>query len=163
MLVQEQFNDCVKISCMLTNATGNYVEFLHHVAVGNKTLCFLYNPQSRGQFSLWNCHYHQETQSSGPRHWDLCYDLKGLIVEIKFYFIDLHWWTCVTAQGSCVLLYQDEENSSYDGDIPPLTLAMVGWRGTKSMRAYVPLSDCVHYLRLCGADVSKYGECYNFM
>jgi hypothetical protein len=57
-----------------------------------------------------------------------------------------------------VLVYEVEESPYSDGGIPPLTLAMVGWRGTKSMRAYVSVSDCVHYLRLCGADVSKYGE-----
>lgn len=60
------------------------------------------------------------------------------------------------SQGSCVLVYQGEDSPSSDGDIPPLTLAMVGWRGAKSVRAYVPVSDCVHYLRLCGADVSMY-------
>lgn len=59
-------------------------------------------------------------------------------------------------QGSCVLEHKGEEDVSADGDVPGLTLSMVGWRGTKSMRAYVPVSDCVHYLRLCGADVSKY-------
>jgi hypothetical protein len=62
-----------------------------------------------------------------------------------------------------VLVYQGEESPSSDGDIPPLTLAMVGWRGAKSVRAYVSISDCVHYLRLCGADVSKYGECCDLM
>lgn len=58
-----------------------------------------------------------------------------------------------------MLVYRGEESPSPDGDVPLLALAMVGWRGAKSMRAYVSISDCVHYLRLCGADVSKYGEC----
>ncbi|XP_069676058.1 tRNA (cytosine(34)-C(5))-methyltransferase [Periplaneta americana] len=58
--------------------------------------------------------------------------------------------------GSCVLVYNEEEGLSSDEENPPLTLTMVGWRGAKSMRAYVPVSDCIHYLRLCGADVSKY-------
>lgn len=62
-----------------------------------------------------------------------------------------------------MLVYQVEEGPSSDGGIPPLTLAMVGWRGAKSMRAYVSVSDCVHYLRLCGADVSKYGEYCDIM
>ncbi|XP_021918254.1 tRNA (cytosine(34)-C(5))-methyltransferase isoform X2 [Zootermopsis nevadensis] len=60
------------------------------------------------------------------------------------------------AQGSCVFVYQVEDSSCSDGGILPLSLVMVGWRGAKSMRAYVSVSDCVHYLRLCGADVSKY-------
>ncbi|XP_062563812.1 tRNA (cytosine(34)-C(5))-methyltransferase [Armigeres subalbatus] len=48
--------------------------------------------------------------------------------------------------GSCVLLYDDGE----------LQLNVVGWRGTKSLRAYVDQHDTVHMLRLLGADVSKY-------
>jgi tRNA (cytosine34-C5)-methyltransferase len=81
--------------------------------------------------------------------------MKGLIIEIAFHYI--LFLKCAAAQGSCVLVYQGEESPS-DADITPLTLAMVGWRGAKSVRAYVSVSDCVHYLRLCGADVSKYGE-----
>jgi tRNA (cytosine34-C5)-methyltransferase len=68
---------------------------------------------------------------------------------------------CVTAQGSFVLVYEEQESPFPEQDIPPLTLMMVGWQGAKSTRAYIPLSDCVHYLRLCGADVSKYGKCYS--
>jgi tRNA (cytosine34-C5)-methyltransferase len=68
---------------------------------------------------------------------------------------------CVTAQGSFVLVYHEEESPFSEQGILPLTLVMVGWQGTKSTRAYIPLSDCVHYLRLCGADVSKYGKCYS--
>ena len=67
----------------------------------------------------------------------------------------------VTAQGSFVLVYQEEESSFSEQGIPPLNLVMVGWQGAKSTRAYIPLSDCVHYLRLCGADVSKYGKWYS--
>jgi tRNA (cytosine34-C5)-methyltransferase len=59
-------------------------------------------------------------------------------------------------------VYEVEESSS-DGSSPPLTFTMVGWRGAKSVRAYISVSDCVHYLRLCGADVSKYGEYYDIM
>lgn len=59
------------------------------------------------------------------------------------------------SQGSCVLVYEGEPTS--DGDTDCTTpLHMVGWRGIKSVRAYVPTNDCVHYLRLLGADVSKY-------
>ncbi|XP_076672573.1 tRNA (cytosine(34)-C(5))-methyltransferase Nsun2 isoform X1 [Andrena cerasifolii] len=54
--------------------------------------------------------------------------------------------------GSCILSYQEK-----DTDNPyPLKLQMVGWRGTMSLRAYVPVHDAVHYLRLLGADCSKF-------
>lgn len=48
--------------------------------------------------------------------------------------------------GSCVLKYDEDD----------LQLDIVGWRGTKSLRAYVDQHDTVHMLRLLGADVSKY-------
>ncbi|XP_058450073.1 tRNA (cytosine(34)-C(5))-methyltransferase [Malaya genurostris] len=48
--------------------------------------------------------------------------------------------------GSCVLQYRE------DG----LEMNLVGWRGAKSLRAYVDQYDTVHMLRLLGADVSKY-------
>ena len=60
----------------------------------------------------------------------------------------------VTATGSCILLYKEQEsNNPY-----PLKFEMVGWRGTMSLRAYVPIHDAIHYLRLLGADCSKFGE-----
>lgn len=40
-----------------------------------------------------------------------------------------------------------------DGD---LTITLVGWRGTSSLRAYTDTNDTVHMLRLLGADLSKY-------
>lgn len=49
--------------------------------------------------------------------------------------------------GSCLLVYTDETQYKY---------AMVGWRGTKSLRAYTDTNDSIHFLRLLGADVSKY-------
>lgn len=48
--------------------------------------------------------------------------------------------------GSCVL-------KCIDGD---LTITLVGWRGTSSLRAYTDTNDTVHMLRLLGADLSKY-------
>ncbi|KAK9305159.1 hypothetical protein QLX08_003816 [Tetragonisca angustula] len=54
------------------------------------------------------------------------------------------------ATGSCILVYEEE------GTENPLKLQMVGWRGTMSLRAYVPLHDAIHYLRLLGADCSMY-------
>ncbi|CAG9792778.1 unnamed protein product [Diatraea saccharalis] len=52
------------------------------------------------------------------------------------------------ATGSCVLEYHDEESN--------LQLTLVGWRGVHSLRAYTATPDTVHYLRLLGADYSKY-------
>ncbi|XP_015591568.1 tRNA (cytosine(34)-C(5))-methyltransferase [Cephus cinctus] len=54
------------------------------------------------------------------------------------------------ATGSCMLLYKEDKSDN------PLNLEMVGWRGTMSLRAYVPIHDAVHYLRLLGADCSKF-------
>ena len=33
---------------------------------------------------------------------------------------------------------------------------MVGWKGKNSIRAYVPKNERIHYLRLMGADTSKW-------
>ncbi|XP_073962751.1 tRNA (cytosine(34)-C(5))-methyltransferase Nsun2 [Choristoneura fumiferana] len=52
------------------------------------------------------------------------------------------------ATGSCVLQYKDDSSS--------LQLTLVGWRGVHSLRAYTATPDTVHYLRLLGADYSKY-------
>ncbi|XP_063897586.1 tRNA (cytosine(34)-C(5))-methyltransferase [Helicoverpa armigera] len=53
------------------------------------------------------------------------------------------------ATGSCVLEYKEEGDSS-------LQLTLVGWRGVHSLRAYTATADTVHYLRLLGADYSRY-------
>jgi len=37
-----------------------------------------------------------------------------------------------------------------------LKMVLVGWKGKSSLRAYIPKSERIHYLRLCGADVSKF-------
>ena len=39
-----------------------------------------------------------------------------------------------------------------------LEIVLVTWKGKTSVRAYVPKSDRIHYLRLCGGDVSKFGN-----
>lgn len=52
------------------------------------------------------------------------------------------------ATGSCVLEYRDRESK--------LELTLVGWRGVHSLRAYTAAPDAVHYLRILGADISKY-------
>ncbi|XP_026332701.1 tRNA (cytosine(34)-C(5))-methyltransferase [Hyposmocoma kahamanoa] len=52
------------------------------------------------------------------------------------------------ATGSCILEYKDTDSD--------LELTLVGWRGVHSLRAYTATPDTVHYLRLLGADYSKY-------
>ena len=42
-----------------------------------------------------------------------------------------------------------------------LSFAVVGWKGARSLRAYVSVAECVHMLRLLGADISKYGKYEN--
>lgn len=39
---------------------------------------------------------------------------------------------------------------------PKCQLELVGWKGAVSLRAYIQKNDKVHFLRLCGADVSKF-------
>lgn len=36
-----------------------------------------------------------------------------------------------------------------------MKLKLVGWKGTKSLRAYTDLNDTLHMLRLLNADTSK--------
>ncbi|XP_066594185.1 tRNA (cytosine(34)-C(5))-methyltransferase isoform X2 [Prorops nasuta] len=55
--------------------------------------------------------------------------------------------------GSCILIYEEEEKTDHSY---PLKLELVGWRGTMSLRAYVPIHNAIHYLRILGADCSKY-------
>ena len=77
---------------------------------------------------------------------------------IDVFLINVTEFYAILDAGSCILVYEGEGSNSSDGEVPPLSLTMVGWRGTKSVRAYVPVNDCIHYLRLCGADVSKFGK-----
>lgn len=48
--------------------------------------------------------------------------------------------------GAIAFLYEN------DG----VKIELVGWKGNKSVRAYVAKNDRIHYLRLLGADTSKY-------
>lgn len=52
------------------------------------------------------------------------------------------------SSGSCVLHYEDDN----------LELHLVGWRGNRTLRAYIDVNDSIHMLRLLGADLSKYGK-----
>ncbi|XP_076173913.1 tRNA (cytosine(34)-C(5))-methyltransferase Nsun2 [Ptiloglossa arizonensis] len=54
--------------------------------------------------------------------------------------------------GSCILLYEEKEAENPN----PLKLQMVGWKGTTSLRTYIPMHDAIHYLRLLGVDCSKF-------
>lgn len=54
--------------------------------------------------------------------------------------------------GCCLLEYRSEE----------LNLDLTGWRGKCSLKVYIPSSDVVHYIRLLGGDVSKYGKQQRF-
>jgi tRNA (cytosine34-C5)-methyltransferase len=38
-----------------------------------------------------------------------------------------------------------------------LHIVVVAWKGKTSVRAYVAKCDRIHYLRLCGADLSRFG------
>lgn len=49
--------------------------------------------------------------------------------------------------GSCVLGLNGDEEISFN---------CIGWKGAKSLRAYLDLNDSVHLLRLLDADVSKF-------
>merc|ERR1719495_1547496 len=55
--------------------------------------------------------------------------------------------------GSIALLYEEKCD---DSTKPSIRLEMVGWKGKKSVRAYVPKNDRIHYLRLVGGDTSKF-------
>lgn len=49
--------------------------------------------------------------------------------------------------GSCIIQLLDETLPFY----------IAGWRGTRSLRAYIALDDSIHYLRILGEDVSAFG------
>ncbi|CAG7816855.1 unnamed protein product [Allacma fusca] len=55
-------------------------------------------------------------------------------------------------RGSCVLVIK----SRTDNEGPPFCLELVGWRGATSLRGYVPKQERIHYIRLCGGDISKF-------
>lgn len=50
--------------------------------------------------------------------------------------------------GSVAFIYSEPDTD--------LTVEVVGWKGNVSVRAYVPRNDRLHYLRLIGADTSKF-------
>ncbi|XP_076049244.1 tRNA (cytosine(34)-C(5))-methyltransferase Nsun2 [Oratosquilla oratoria] len=57
-------------------------------------------------------------------------------------------------QRACALLETGSAAFTYrEGDI---SIDLVGWKGNKSVRAYVARNERMHHLRLLGADASKY-------
>jgi len=50
--------------------------------------------------------------------------------------------------GSVAFVYKDPESE--------MSIEMVGWKGKDTVRAYVPKSERLHYLRLVGADTSMW-------
>lgn len=50
--------------------------------------------------------------------------------------------------GSVVIAFHDNNDN--------FTLEVVGWKGEKSLRAYIDVNDSIHLLRLLGADVGKF-------
>lgn len=53
----------------------------------------------------------------------------------------------ITGTGAVAFMYKGDDE---------VTIELVGWKGNKSVRAYVAKNDRLHYLRLLGADTSKY-------
>jgi len=58
-------------------------------------------------------------------------------------------------RGSFILEMNSPEGE--DG-LPAFKIEMIGWKGHTSLRAYVSLHERLHYLRMCGGDVSKFGK-----
>merc|ERR1719245_2858449 len=56
--------------------------------------------------------------------------------------------------GSVALVYEKTEGGGQGENT--LRINLVGWKGKASIRAYVPKNERVHYLRLIGADTSKF-------
>lgn len=56
-------------------------------------------------------------------------------------------------KGSFILIVDCEID-----DGPSFTIELIGWRGNTSVKAYIGLNERIHYLRMCGQDVSKYGK-----
>lgn len=55
--------------------------------------------------------------------------------------------------GCCVLVIKRDDQQN---DLS-LTLPICCWKGKNSMRAYIAKNERIHFLRLCGADVTETG------
>lgn len=56
--------------------------------------------------------------------------------------------------GCCVLVVKREADETNDF---PLVLPICAWKGRNSMRAYIAKNERIHFLRICGADVTETG------
>ncbi|XP_054158247.1 RNA cytosine-C(5)-methyltransferase NSUN2-like [Oppia nitens] len=56
------------------------------------------------------------------------------------------------SSGCCVLVIKKDVESNED---LPLILPICCWKGKTSLRAYIAKNERIHYLRLCGADVTE--------
>ena len=56
--------------------------------------------------------------------------------------------------GCCVLVIKRDVKENKDLS---LTLPICCWKGKNSMRAYIAKNERIHFLRLCGADVTETG------
>ncbi len=58
------------------------------------------------------------------------------------------------SSGCCVLVVKKEADLNND---MPLVLPICAWKGKNSMRAYIAKNERIHFLRICGADVTQTG------
>jgi len=65
--------------------------------------------------------------------------------------MDTRGQLCELVGGSIALVYNEEKENC-----PPLQIALVGWKGKTSVRAYIPKNEKVHFLRLVGVDTTMF-------
>ncbi len=64
------------------------------------------------------------------------------------------------SSGCCVLVVKKEAHLNND---IPLVLPVCAWKGKNSMRAYIAKNERIHFLRICGADVTQTGSRINLI
>merc|ERR1712066_467684 len=68
--------------------------------------------------------------------------------EIRNFTQELRETLHAIPTGSIAFVFKDPESE--------MSIEMVGWKGKDTVRAYVPKSERLHYLRLVGADTSMW-------
>ncbi len=58
-------------------------------------------------------------------------------------------------RGSFVL---SMNSCKVDQGAPEFEIQLIGWKGNSSLRAYVGHHERLHYLRMCGGDMTKFGK-----
>jgi len=58
--------------------------------------------------------------------------------------------------GCCVVTYRESIGGDQNNDI--MTLPIVCWKGSTSLRPFVSKNEKIHFLRICGIDTSPLGE-----